>query len=149
MKRIAETALLDLVRIELVLFVFNACCRRVIRIAYTYRKTNRERRAFYAEGNWKLRWLMPYKEMMQHCYAPRHMRIFQVFRRINWVLAFMGVILYIGRVGLPQWDNVIRIFYRYVVIPYVFPLLVYSCTIGPRKGPKKHRGDEFNTCKHP
>ena len=62
--------------------------------AFLFKKTHREEKSYYAllSRSPRFRILLPYREMIP-CYAPRHMRFFQIAQKVNLtVLAVAGII---------------------------------------------------------
>ena len=76
------------------LLISNHYLRMMIKDAYRYKKTNQQVREFenwYFSGEKKRSILLPYRELAKNCSAPRHMKFFQMMRRINWCVIIVGL----------------------------------------------------------
>ena len=82
------------------LLISNHYLRMMIKDAYRYKKTNQQVREFenwYFSGEKKRSILLPYRELAKNCSAPRHMKFFQMMRRINWCVIIVGL-FYVRRI---------------------------------------------------
>ena len=116
--------------------------------AFLFKKTHREERSYYAL-NWRsrrLRILLPYRELIP-CYAPRHMRFFQIARKVNLtVLAVAGIICILS------WNNRALEVFGYVFMGcyffiYIIPFFIY--TIYMKNAPGKPKGFDFSKSHNP
>lgn len=116
--------------------------------AFLFKKTHREERSYYAL-NWRsrrLRILLPYREMIP-CYAPRHMRFFQIARKVNLtVLAVAGIICILS------WNNRALEVFGYIFMGcyffiYIIPFFIY--TIYMKNAPGKPKGFDFSKSHNP
>ena len=108
----------------------NLMLRAGIMDAYTYKMTNRQQREFenycLKRENWWFRILLPWRRM-KDCHAPWHMQLFQIMRRVNFlVVALVGVLYLIsdGKYSLAL--TCYGMMTMYMLLYYV-PLIVYTC----------------------
>ena len=114
--------------------------------AYQFKRTNREKKNYNTTHSLRFRILLPYREM-KNCSAPRHMRFFQIMRRVNIaVIAFAGMTCIFS-----EHSYTLRVI-GYVIMGsycllYLLPLDVYA---GYLKGdPKNLKGWNFNKSRRP
>lgn len=114
--------------------------------AYQFKMTNRQIRQYVKTHSLWFRILLPYSHM-KYCGAPRHMRLFQTLRALNWAaIIAMLVLAYI----FPPTQTITLISYfcigGYFVLLYI-PLLCYSIYLS--NWPKGPKGWNFNKSKRP
>lgn len=114
--------------------------------AYRFKMTNRQIRQYAKTHSLWFRILLPYRQM-KDCGAPRHMRLFQTLRMINWAaIIIMLILAYI----LPPTHTITLIGYffigGYFVLLYI-PLLCYSIYLS--NWPKGPKGWNFSKSKRP
>ena len=116
--------------------------------AFLFKKTHREEKSYYAllSRSPRFRILLPYREMIP-CYAPRHMRFFQIARKVNLtVLAVAGIICILS------WNNRALEVFGYVFMGcyffiYIIPFFIY--TIYMKNAPGKPKGFDFSKSHNP
>lgn len=132
----------------LAVFYNSLLLRCVIEDAFLFKKTHREEKNYYALRSRSLRFrtLLPYRELIP-CYAPRHMRFFQIARKVNLtVLAVAGIICILS------WNNRALEVFGYVFMGgyffiYIIPFFIY--TIYMKNAPGKPKGFDFSKSHNP
>ena len=114
--------------------------------AYQFRMTNRQIRQYAKMHSQWFRILLPYRQT-KDCGAPRHMRLFQTLRMVNWTaIIIMLILAYI----LPPTHTITLIGYffigGYFVLLYI-PFLCYLVYLS--NWPKGPKGWNFNKSKRP
>ena len=117
--------------------------------AYTYKMTNRQQHEFLnyclKRKNWWFRILLPWRRM-KDCHAPWHMQLFQIMRRVNFlVVALVGVLYLLSEGKYSLTLTCYGIMAMYMLMYYV-PFIVYVCYLTrPNKG--RWRGLNFDKVK--
>lgn len=134
-----------------IVFIFFALqCGGILRSgiedAYQFKMTNRQIRQYDKTRSLWFRILLPYSHM-KYCGAPRHMRLFQALRALNWAaIIAMLVLAYI----FPPTHSITLFAYffigAYFVLLYI-PLLCYSIYMS--NWPKGPKGWNFSKSKRP
>ena len=134
------------------LLISNHYLRMMIKDAYRYKKTNQQVREFenwYFSGEKKRSILLPYRELAKNCSAPRHMKFFQMMRRINWCVIIVGL-FYVIFNDLP-WSKQIKFGVNIYSIINFITVWSYSMVKRPRANSKNRHcvTIDLDRCKNP
>lgn len=126
----------------------NLLLRSGIVDAYTYKMTNRQQHEFLnyclKRKNWWFRILLPWRRM-KDCHAPWHMQLFQIMRRVNFlVVALVGVLYLLSEGKYSLTLTCYGIMAVYMLFYYV-PIFLYSGYL--RDPDKRNKGWCFDRVK--
>ena len=114
--------------------------------AYKFKKTNREKKNYETTPSLRFRIFLPYREM-KNCGAPRHMRFFQIMRRVNIaIIAFEGMTCIFSEHSYTLRVSGYVIMGSYCLI-YLIPLYIYAGFLGG--DPKNLKSWNFNKSRNP